>query len=274
MPLLPGPGAAGWQCLIWPVYPVSSTVWGIRPEWTWRRAAEEQERGWFPTVLSALASTLRHTLWEFCYLHQSFSPFTKLFIPKMERKMQQHGWIWRLSCWESAREREMLYDIPHMQTLKRTDTNELICNTKQKKTHWLREQTYGCQGEWWRKGAVREFGIKMYILLYLKWTAIRELLYNTWNSAQCYVAACAGWGFGGEWMHVYVWLSPFAVHLKLSQHCHSAILQHKKLLQYKHANKILYSPWGCKELNMTKWLSVSLFHFQYKKVFKNPVRGF
>ena len=23
-------------------------------------------------------------------------------------------------------------------------------------------------------------------------------------------------GFGGEWMHVYVWLSPFAVHLKLT----------------------------------------------------------
>ena len=23
----------------------------------------------------------------------------------------------------------------------------------------------------------------------------------------------------GEWMHVYVWLSSFAVHLKLSQHC-------------------------------------------------------
>ena len=26
-------------------------------------------------------------------------------------------------------------------------------------------------------------------------------------------------GFGGEWIHVYVWLSPFTVHLKLSQHC-------------------------------------------------------
>ena len=26
-------------------------------------------------------------------------------------------------------------------------------------------------------------------------------------------------GLGGEWMHVYVWLSPFAVHLKLSQRC-------------------------------------------------------
>ena len=25
-------------------------------------------------------------------------------------------------------------------------------------------------------------------------------------------------GFGGEWTHVYVWLSPFALHLKLSQH--------------------------------------------------------
>ena len=24
---------------------------------------------------------------------------------------------------------------------------------------------------------------------------------------------------GGEWMLVYIWLSPFAVHLKLSQHC-------------------------------------------------------
>ena len=24
-----------------------------------------------------------------------------------------------------------------------------------------------------------------------------------------------GGGFGGEWIHVYVWLSPFTVHLKL-----------------------------------------------------------
>ena len=39
------------------------------------------------------------------------------------------------------------------------------------------------------------------------------------NSAQCHVAAWMGGEFGGEWIHVYVWLSPFAVHLKLSQHC-------------------------------------------------------
>ena len=28
-----------------------------------------------------------------------------------------------------------------------------------------------------------------------------------------------GRGIWGEWIHVYVWLSSFAVHLKLSQHC-------------------------------------------------------
>ena len=33
--------------------------------------------------------------------------------------------------------------------------------------------------------------------------------------------------FGGEWIHVYVWPSSFAVHLKLSQHCLLAILQYK-----------------------------------------------
>ena len=42
---------------------------------------------------------------------------------------------------------------------------------------------------------------------------------RTWNSAQWYVAAWMGEEFGGEWIHVYVCLSPSAVHLKLSQHC-------------------------------------------------------
>ena len=59
----------------------------------------------------------------------------------------------------------------------------------------------------------------MYTLLYLKLITNRDLLYSTWNSAQCYVAACIGEGFGGGQIHVYVWLSPFAVHLKLSQLC-------------------------------------------------------
>ena len=53
----------------------------------------------------------------------------------------------------------------------------------------------------------------------LKWITNKDLLYSTWNSAQYYVAAGMGGELGGEWMHVYVWLSPFTVHLELSQHC-------------------------------------------------------
>ena len=45
-----------------------------------------------------------------------------------------------------------------------------------------------------------------------------QLLNSTGNSAQCYVAAWMGGESGGEWIHVYVWLSPFPVHLKLSQY--------------------------------------------------------
>ena len=36
-----------------------------------------------------------------------------------------------------------------------------------------------------------------------------------------------GGEFGGEWIHVYVGLSPFAVHKKLSQHCELVIRQYK-----------------------------------------------
>ena len=45
---------------------------------------------------------------------------------------------------------------------------------------------------------VKEFGINMYILLYLKWITNKDLLYSTGNSAQCYVAAWVGEEFGGE----------------------------------------------------------------------------
>ena len=49
----------------------------------------------------------------------------------------------------------------------------------------------------------------MSTLLYLKWITDKDLLYSTWNSAQCYVAAWMGGEFMGEWIQVYVWLSPF-----------------------------------------------------------------
>ena len=70
-----------------------------------------------------------------------------------------------------------------------------------------------------RKNGGREFGIDMSTLLSLKWITNKDLLYSTGHSAQCYVAAWMGGEFGGEWIHVYVWLSRSAVHLKLSQHC-------------------------------------------------------
>ena len=79
------------------------------------------------------------------------------------------------------------------------------------------------------------------ILLYLKWINTKDLQCGTGSSVQCYVAAWMGGEFGGEWVHVrvhvyvyvymymcvYVWLSSFAVHLKLSQYCKSAKLQYK-----------------------------------------------
>ena len=106
----------------------------------------------------------------------------------------------------------ILFAIPYMCNLTRNDTNEL---TKQKQTHRLREWAYGCQGKGEGDSIVREFGTGMYTLLYLKWITNKNLLYSTGNSVQCYVTA---W-FGGEWIHVYVRLSPFTVHLKLLQHC-------------------------------------------------------
>ena len=43
----------------------------------------------------------------------------------------------------------------------------------------------------------------MYTLLYLKWTTRKDLLYITWNSAQCYVAAWMG-GSLGENGYMYI----------------------------------------------------------------------
>ena len=55
-------------------------------------------------------------------------------------------------------------------------------------------------------------------LLYLEWITSKVLLASTGTSAQRYVAAWMGEEFGGEWIHVCVWLSPFAAHLKLSHY--------------------------------------------------------
>ena len=74
--------------------------------------------------------------------------------------------------------------------------------------HWITEETKdgverreplrlpqgGGSGEW--KWIVRDFGNVMYIMLHLKRITNKNLLYSTWNSAQCYVPA---WMEAGSW---------------------------------------------------------------------------
>ena len=48
-------------------------------------------------------------------------------------------------------------------------------NSFTKQTYRLRERTYGYQGE----GIVRQFGINMYTLPYLKWITNKDLLCST-----------------------------------------------------------------------------------------------
>ena len=52
----------------------------------------------------------------------------------------------------------------------------LFINAKQKEPHRLRQRTYGCLEEEWGEEIVREFGINMYTLLYLKWITNKDLL--------------------------------------------------------------------------------------------------
>ena len=59
-------------------------------------------------------------------------------------------------------------------------------------------------GEGWEEEIVRELGMDMYTLLYLKWITNKDLLYITGNTAQCCVSAWMGGAFGGEWIYVYV----------------------------------------------------------------------
>lgn len=53
----------------------------------------------------------------------------------------------------------------------------------------------------------------------IKWITNKDLLYSAWNSVQCYKAAWMGGESRGEWKCIYLWLSPFAVHVKLSYRC-------------------------------------------------------
>ena len=84
--------------------------------------------------------------------------------------------------------------------------------TNQKETHSLRKPIYGCgrMGE----GIVREFGKVMYTLLYSKQITSKVVpIVGHMELYSMLPASLDGRGVGGEWIQVYVPLSPFAVHL-------------------------------------------------------------
>ena len=72
---------------------------------------------------------------------------------------------------------------------------------------------------------VEDFGKVMYVLLYLKWITNKNLLYIARGTLLNVM--WMGGESGGEWICVYVRLSPSSVHMKLPQHCSSAIPQYK-----------------------------------------------
>ena len=78
------------------------------------------------------------------------------------------------------------------------------------------ELTVASREGWWEE-LVREFGIDLYTLLYLKCKTNKDLLCSTGNSAQCHVAAwMGGWGR----MDTCVCMAKsFAVYLNQWQHC-------------------------------------------------------
>ena len=70
---------------------------------------------------------------------------------------------------------------------------------KQEEIHRLRKQTHGC----WGDRVVGDSGKVMYTELYLEWITNGNLLYSTWNAAQCYVPDWMGVGFRGEWVKLF-----------------------------------------------------------------------
>ena len=104
-----------------------------------------------------------------------------------------------------------------MWNLKRNDTNVLTCKTERDSQAW--RTNLGLLGV--RKGERNSQGVwdvHVHTAIF-KMDNHKDLLHSTWNSAQSYVIAWVRGEFRREGIHLYLWLSPFAVHLKLSQHC-------------------------------------------------------
>ena len=92
-----------------------------------------------------------------------------------------------LNFLKSDREREIVYDVPYMQNLKKNDTNEHIY--KAETGSQTQRTSLRLLGEGRGEREVREFGMDMYTLLYLKLITNKDLLYHTGNSTQSSIIA-------------------------------------------------------------------------------------
>ena len=68
---------------------------------------------------------------------------------------------------KKVREREISYHIPYMRNPERNDTNKLIYKTEID-SQTENEFMVTTRGYEWGEGIIREFGVNMYTLLYLK----------------------------------------------------------------------------------------------------------
>ena len=97
---------------------------------------------------------------------------------------------------------------------------------KQKETHRHRKQVYGYQrGKIGGEGGINwEFGINIYILLYIKQSVNKVLLYSPGNSTQ----HCNNLYEKRSWKRIDICITESLCYtLKLTQHCKSTILQYK-----------------------------------------------
>ena len=92
---------------------------------------------------------------------------------------------------KSDRERQISYDLTHMQNMKKMIQINLFA--KQTLTHRHREWTSGYHGGRVERGWIDwEFGIDLYILLYIKQVNNKDLLYNIGNYTQYLVITYNG----------------------------------------------------------------------------------
>ena len=133
--------------------------------------------------------------------------------------------------------------------------------TKQKETHRLRNRLPGgrdSQGVW--DSDVHTAIFKM--------DSQQGPIVQHMELCSMLCASLDGRGVCGRWTHTRGWPSPFAVHLKLPQHCQLAITQNKiKSLKFEKINKQIFQEFPAKDGKLN-----TLIHFYslLKSHYNNP----